>query len=76
VWNSLWCTEQGELYTQPSAISREVKTVLVKAGIDRHFPAYSARHALITFLLRLGFSEVEVGFYTISIQKENGRGGG
>jgi hypothetical protein len=64
VWNSLWCTEQGELYTQPSVISREVKAVMVKAGIDRHFPTYSARHALITFLLRLGFSEVEVNAYT------------
>jgi hypothetical protein len=37
---------------------------MVKAGIDRHFSAYSARHALMTLLLRLGFSEVEVNAYT------------
>jgi hypothetical protein len=36
----------------------------VKASIDRRFPAYSARNGFITFLLRLGFSEVEVIAYT------------
>jgi hypothetical protein len=41
-----------------------VNAVLVKAAIDHRFPTYSARHALITFLLRLGFSEVEVIVYT------------
>jgi integrase len=64
VCNSLWCKEQGKLYAQPSVILWEAKAVVVKAGIDRRFPAYSARHALITFLLRPGFSEVEVNAYT------------
>jgi hypothetical protein len=41
-----------------------VKALLVKASIDRRFPAYSARHGFITFLLRLDFSEVEVIAYT------------
>jgi hypothetical protein len=62
--NALWCTEQGTLYTQPSVISRELKALLVAAGIDRSMPAYSVRHALITFLIKLGFSEVEVNAYT------------
>jgi hypothetical protein len=41
-----------------------VKVLLGKAGIDRHFPAYSARHALITFVLQPGFTEREVNTYT------------
>jgi hypothetical protein len=61
--NSLWCTKLRKLYTQPSLISREVKALLMEAGINRHFPAYSASHALIMFLLWVGFSEVEVYAY-------------
>jgi hypothetical protein len=38
---AVWCTELGKLYPQLSLISREVKALLGKAGIDRHFPAYS-----------------------------------
>jgi hypothetical protein len=37
---------------------------LVKAGVHPGVPAYSVRHALITFLLSLGFSEVEVNAFT------------
>jgi hypothetical protein len=40
-----------------------VKSLTVEGGIDRSFPAYSARHALIT-LIRLGFTEVEVNAFT------------
>jgi hypothetical protein len=60
----LWYTEQGKPYKQASVISREVKSLMVEGGIDRSFPAYSARHALITLLIRLGFTEVEVNAFT------------
>jgi hypothetical protein len=62
--NTLWCTEQGKPYKQAAVISRELKGLLVEAGLDKSVPAYCARHALITFLLRLGFSEVEVNAHT------------
>jgi hypothetical protein len=41
-----------------------VKALLVKASIDRRFPAHSARNGFIAFSLRLGFSKVEVIAYT------------
>jgi integrase len=62
--NMLWYTEQGKPYKQASVISREVKSLMVEGRIDRSFPAYSARHALITLLIKLGFTEVEVNAFT------------
>jgi hypothetical protein len=62
--NLLWYTEEGKPYKQASIISREVKNLMVEGGIDRKFPAYSSRHALITLLFKLGFSEVEVNAFT------------
>jgi hypothetical protein len=64
VQNMLWYTEQGKPYKQASVISREVKSLMVEGGIDRGFPAYSARHALITLLIKLGFTEVEANAFT------------
>jgi integrase len=37
---------------------------LVDAGIDRKYPAYSIRHALITALFDAGLNESQVNAYT------------
>jgi hypothetical protein len=48
-----------------------VKALLGNAGIDRHLPAYSARHALIPFVPQLGFSKREVNTYTSCSDNSN-----
>jgi hypothetical protein len=64
VTETVWSSEGGVVYKQSSAISRLLKKELRRAGIANSFPAYSIRHALITFLFEQGLSEVEVNAYT------------
>jgi hypothetical protein len=61
---ALWCSELGVPYKQPSFISQLIKALLTAAGVPAHFPAYSVRHALITLLFALGWSEIQVNAFT------------
>jgi hypothetical protein len=61
---TLWYSEQGALYKQPSFISRLIKALLMAAGVPAHFPAYLVKHARITFLFALGWSEIRVNAFT------------
>jgi hypothetical protein len=45
-------------------LSRLLKQLLVDAGIDRKYPAYSVRHALITALFDAGLDESQVNAHT------------
>jgi hypothetical protein len=61
---SLFCSEDGKPYAQSAQLSKLLKQLLLKAGINRKYPAYSIRHALITALLDAGLSESQVDAYT------------
>jgi hypothetical protein len=64
VTDSLWCSDKGMAFKQSSAISKLLKGGLKKAGVSVSFPAYSIRHALITYLFDQGLSEIEVNAFT------------
>jgi hypothetical protein len=61
---SLFCSEDGKPYAQSAQLSMLLKQLLGRAGIDRKYPAYSIRHALITALFDAGLSESQVNAYT------------
>jgi site-specific recombinase XerD len=58
--DSLFCSDDGKSYAQSAQLSRLLKQLLVDAGIDRKYPAYSIRHALITALFDAGLNESDV----------------
>jgi hypothetical protein len=62
--DSLSCSEDGKSYAQSAQLSRLLKQMLVAVGIDRKYPAYSIRHALITALFDAGLDESQVNAYT------------
>jgi hypothetical protein len=62
--DSLFCSDDGKPYAQSAQLSRLLKQLLVDAGIDRKYPAYSIRHALITALFDTGLNESQVNAYT------------
>jgi hypothetical protein len=64
VTDSLWCSVRGIVFKQSSGISKLLKGCLRKAGVSVSFPAYSIRHALITYLFDQGLSEIEVNAFT------------
>jgi site-specific recombinase XerD len=55
--DSLFCSNDGKPYGQSAQLSRLLKQLLVDAGIDRKYPAYSTRHALIMALFDAGLNE-------------------
>jgi hypothetical protein len=61
---SLFCSENGKPYAQSAQLSSLLKQLLGQAGIDRKYPAYSTRHALIMALFDAGLSESQVNAYT------------
>jgi hypothetical protein len=62
--DSPFCSDDGKPYAQSAQLSRLVKQLLVDAGIDRKYPAYSIRHAPITALFDAGLDESQVSAYT------------
>jgi hypothetical protein len=61
---SLFCSQDGKPYAQSVQLSSLLKQLLARAGIDRTYPAYLIRHALITALFDAGLSELQVNAYT------------
>jgi site-specific recombinase XerD len=61
---SLFCSEDGKPYARSAQLSRLLKQLLGRAGIDRKYPAYSIRHSLITALFNVGLSESQLNAYT------------
>jgi integrase len=62
--DSLFCSEDGKPYATLTQPSRLLKQLLDDVGIDRKYPAYSIRHALITALFDAGLNESQVNDYT------------
>jgi hypothetical protein len=62
--DSLFCSDDGKPYPQSAQLSRLLKHLLVNTGINRKYPAYSIRHALITALFDAGLNESQVNAYT------------
>jgi site-specific recombinase XerD len=62
--NTLFSSNDGKPYVQSPQLSRLLKQLLVDAGINRKYPAYSIRHALITALSDAGLNESQVNPYT------------
>jgi hypothetical protein len=62
--DSLFCSDDGKPYAQSAQLSRALKQLLVDAEIDRKYPAYLIRHALITALFDAGLNESQVDAYT------------
>jgi hypothetical protein len=60
----LFCSDDGKPYVQSTQLSRLLKQLLVDAGVDRKYPAYWMRHALITALFDAGLNESQVNAYT------------
>jgi hypothetical protein len=54
---SLFCSEDGKPYARLAQLSRLLKQLLGRAGIDRRYPVYSIRHALIMAVFNVGLSE-------------------
>jgi hypothetical protein len=59
--DSLFCSNDGKPY---ATSARLLKQLLVDAGIDHKYPAYSICHALITALFDTGLNESQVNVYT------------
>jgi site-specific recombinase XerD len=64
ITDAFFVSETGQAYTRSDSISRALKQLLADAGIPGTYLPYSIRHALITYLYELGFSEIQVNAYT------------
>jgi site-specific recombinase XerD len=62
--DSLFCSDDEKPYSHSTQLSRLLKQILVDAGIDCKYPAYSIRHALITALFDAGLNESQLSAYT------------
>jgi integrase len=62
--DSLFHSDDGKPYALSAQLSRLLKQLLVDAGVDRKYPAYSIRHVLITALFDAGLNESQLNAYT------------
>jgi hypothetical protein len=61
---ALFVSDKGQPYMKSDAIGKALKQLLHDVGIPDYYKPYSIRHALITYLYELGYSETQVNAYT------------
>jgi integrase len=64
ITDALFVSEAGQAYVRTDALGRALKQLMAEAGIPPNYLPYSIRHALITYLYELEYSETQVNAYT------------
>jgi hypothetical protein len=64
VFDTVWCSDNGKRFSNSSSITRLLRELMTEMDISEEYTGYTFRHALITFLIGCGLSEVEVNAFT------------